>query len=87
MSSSGNARAAVDDIITRTHTADYYLTKAQNEIDEIVQELLVLNLGGTNSPELRSATMIVPQVMGDIDTARMSIASTRSEMETYRRQL
>jgi hypothetical protein len=87
MSSSGNARATVDDIIARTHTADFYLAKAQNEIDEIIQELLVLNLGGTNSSELQSATRVVPKASGDIETARMTIASTRSEMETYRRQL
>lgn len=87
MSSAGDAKRTIDELIAQTHSAEFFLNKGQNEVNGITQELLLLSIQGTNSPELRGAIIGAPQVAQDIDAAITALAFVRDELETYRRQL
>jgi uncharacterized protein with von Willebrand factor type A (vWA) domain len=85
--SADELKAQVDGIVTRISTAQFYLQKVRGEFDEITQELLALDLGGSNSHHVTSANRLWPTVMQEFDIVPMDLSLIHSEMIQYRRSL
>jgi hypothetical protein len=85
--SADDLRIQVDGIVTRINTAQYYLQKVRNELSEIAQELLALDLGGSNSMHVASANRIFPTVLEEFELVPLDLSLIQSEMIEYRKKL
>lgn len=85
--SADELRAQVNGIVTRISTAQYHYQKAKNDLDEVTQELLALDIGGSKSPHVATSNRLLPMVLSEHQQLVFDLSLIHSEMLQYRNVL
>lgn len=80
-------RAQAEEIATRISTTQFFLNKARLEINEIAQELLALDIGGSRSRHVASSNRLLPIVVSELSQLTLDLSLIDSEIRQYRDSL